>query len=381
MAIFKQSLAFARQTGHLKNRKIKAALDTSNILGRGAVKDTYNLLADGIVKLVRVLADLAGRSPEQWAKANDLARYFATTSLKGTTEIDWADAKARRKFLGRIVADADRLLEVARQALSEHPPESAEHKKLTEAAELLGQLLLQDVERPAKRGSPDSVGIPSRDDPSRDCGDRSKPEGPAIKEGVSRDRVISVHDPEMRHGRKSAAKRCDGHKAVIAVDTESQLITAVAVLPGNAPDNEQAMDLVKQSEENAQVEVAESIGDCAYGDGATRQEFAEAGRKLIAKVPDRPNGAQIPKEDFQIDLENKTCRCPAGQECRTLTLIAVGKDRDGKSQGRLGLEFDPGVCAACSLRPSCVKAAAGKGRTVSLHPHTQDGFPSGFLDS
>ena len=45
------------------------ALDTTYILGRGAVKDTYNLLADGIVKLLRVLAAVAnhrrgmGRSP------------------------------------------------------------------------------------------------------------------------------------------------------------------------------------------------------------------------------------------------------------------------------------------------------------------------------
>jgi hypothetical protein len=342
MTIFKQSLTFARQSGHLKNRKLKAALDTSNILGRSAVKDTYNLLSDGIVKLVRVLAELAGRRPEQWAKANDLAGYFATTSLKGGAEIDWADAKARGKFLGRIVADADRLLALARQALSGYTTESPEHEKLMEAAELLGQLLLQDVER--------------------------KPEGPALKEGVSRDRVISVHDPEMRHGRKSAAKRFDGHKAAIAVDTESQLITAVAVLAGNAPDNEQALDLVEQSEKNAEVEVEETIGDCAYGDGATRQRFADAGRKLVAKVPDRPNGAQIPKEDFRIDLQNKTCTCPAGQECRTLTLVAVGKDGDGKSQGRMGFEFDPTVCAACSLRAGCVKAGPGKGRTVSLHP-------------
>src|SRR3972149_4682413 len=50
-AVFKKSLPFARQTGYLKQRKIKVVLDTSNILGRGAVKDTYNLLADGIVKL------------------------------------------------------------------------------------------------------------------------------------------------------------------------------------------------------------------------------------------------------------------------------------------------------------------------------------------
>ncbi len=342
MAVFKQSLAFARQTGHLKNRKIKAALDTSNILGRGAVKDTYNLLADGIVKLVRVLADLAGRSPEQWAKANDLARYFATTSLKGTAEIDWADAKARRKFLGHIVADADRLLEVVRQALGEHSPESAEHKKLTEAAELLGQLLLQDVDR--------------------------QPDGPAIKEGVSRDRVISVHDPEMRHGRKSAAKRFDGHKAAIAVDTESQLITAVAVLAGNAPDNEKALELVEQTEENAQVEVEETIGDCAFGDGTTRQEFADAGRKLVARVPARPNGAQIPKEDFRIDLEKNTCTCPAGQECATLETIGGRKDRNGESREQKGFKFDPKVCAVCRLRSQCVLAGPGKGRTVSLHP-------------
>ena len=32
---------------------MKAAVDTTYILSRGAVKDTYNLLADGIVQLVR----------------------------------------------------------------------------------------------------------------------------------------------------------------------------------------------------------------------------------------------------------------------------------------------------------------------------------------
>jgi len=342
LTVFRKSLDFARQTGYLKNRKIKAALDTSNILGRGAVKDTYNLLADGIVKLVRVLADLGGCRSEEWAKANDLARYFATTSVKGSAEIDWADAKARRQFLGTIVADADRLLAMARQALAGRVAESPEHKRLAEAAQLLGQLLLQDVER--------------------------QPEGAALKEGVSRDRVISVHDPEMRHGRKSAAKRFDGHKAAIVVDPESQLITAGVVLAGNAPDHEQALALVEQSEKNAQAEVEETIGDCAYGDGATRQQFAEAGRPLVAKVAERPNGGRIPKEDFQIDLEKQTCTCPAGQECRTLGPIGGGKGPNGESQERRGFKFDAAVCSACPLREDCVKAAPGKGRTVSLHP-------------
>ena len=39
---------------------MKVAVDTNYILGRGAVRDTYNLLADGIVQVVRTLANLDG---------------------------------------------------------------------------------------------------------------------------------------------------------------------------------------------------------------------------------------------------------------------------------------------------------------------------------
>ena len=53
------------------------------------------------------------------------------------------------------------------------------------------------------------------------------------KDEVNRDRMKSVHDPEMRHGRKSSSRRFDGHKAAIVVDTDTRLITAVDVLPGN----------------------------------------------------------------------------------------------------------------------------------------------------
>jgi transposase len=88
--VFTKSLDFARQTGYLKHRKIKAVLDTTFILGAGAVKDTYNLLADGIVQLACVLARLAGQELVVWATANGLARYVAP-SIKGTAEINWDD--------------------------------------------------------------------------------------------------------------------------------------------------------------------------------------------------------------------------------------------------------------------------------------------------
>ena len=100
--------------------------------------------------------------------------------------------------------------------------------------------------------------------------------------------------------------------------TDSQLITAVDVLPGNAPDNLGALELVEQSEANTGVPVAEVLGDAAYGDGGTRQAFADAGRTLIARVPGRPNRTHFPKEDFRIDLEAGTCTCPAGQVARII---------------------------------------------------------------
>jgi transposase len=338
--VFQRSLDFARQTGYLRSRKIKVALDTSNILGKGAVKDTYNLLADGIVKLVRALAAGAGEAPQAWAREQGLSRYFGS-SVKGEANIDWDDEAARRAFLDEVVSDADCLLELARRAL-ESSADDTGRESLRDAAELLAQLLLQDIDR------------------QRD--------GPAIKEGVSRDRMVSVHDPEMRHGHKSKSKRFDGHKLALAVDTESQLITAAAVLPGNAPDNERALGLVEESEENAQVEVEETIADCAYGDGLTRQEFANAGRKLIARVPKRPNQRHFPKEDFVIDLEAMTCQCPAGQITRKLVRRGRRMDRRGEVTDLYAFQFQAAVCGSCPLRASCVKGKSGKGRSVALHP-------------
>ena len=136
-SVFQKSLKFARQSRYLKGRKISAVPDTSNILGRGAVKDTYDLLSDGIVLLVRVLAVLQASGPEEWARAHEQSRYFGPTSTKREAEIDWEDPKSRHRFLTSIVADTDRLLENARQALTNYAPDSIEYKCLTEAAELL----------------------------------------------------------------------------------------------------------------------------------------------------------------------------------------------------------------------------------------------------
>ena len=106
-AVFESSLRLARESGYLKKRGMRVALDTTNILGRGAVRDTYNLLADGIVKLLRALAAVEEVPVRQWAEAHGYERYLGS-SVKGESAIDWSNKKARAGFLATIVADADR---------------------------------------------------------------------------------------------------------------------------------------------------------------------------------------------------------------------------------------------------------------------------------
>ena len=348
--VFQSSLRLARQSGYLKKRGMRVALDTTYILGRGAVKDTYNLLADGIVKLLRVLAAVANIAVGEWAEAQGYERYFGS-SIKGEATIDWSDRKAQRKLLGEIVADADRLLEMARQAWVELPEDSVQRQSIVAGAELLGQLLLQDVERKSDDGDADAA-----DD------------GVSLRDGVSKDRMLSVHDPELRHGHKSSRRRFNGHKAAIVVDTDSQLITAVDVLSGNAPDNLGALELVEASEASTGSVVEEAMGDAAYGDGGTRQTFADAGRRLVAKAPGRPNRKHFPKNDFQLDLAAGSCTCPAGQVTHTIVPAGKRTDRTGRTYRLQAFQFDGAECRACPLRSQCIAAQGRKGRRVQIHP-------------
>ena len=224
------------------------------------------------------------------------------------------------------MSDGDRLLELSRRAQGLLEEDSSMRQRIAPASELLGQLLLQDVERTE--------------------------DGVCLKEGVSRDRMVSVHDPEMRHA----------HKASVAVDTDSQVITAVDVLPGNASDNVGALELVERSEESTISVVEETIGDVAYGDGGTRQSFADAGRTLIAKLPRRPDSKRFPKEDFEIDLESGTCTCPAGHTTRKLYRMGTRTDRIGCTHQLRAFWFDAAVCGGCPLRERCVGSARGNGR-------------------
>jgi len=334
--VFETSIQEGRRTGLLKGGALRAAVDTKPILCRGAVQDTYNLLGTGIQLLARALAEAAGHGLAAWLAAQGLERYTAP-SVKGSGEIDWADALQRQQFLGEIVGDARRLLGIAGATLATLGEEEAQ--RVRQATELLARLLLQDVEEKA-----DESGTPTA----------------KIKEGTAPGRSPSASDPEARHGRKSASKKFVGYKSEILVDVESQLIVATEVLGADEGDATEVLEVVQQGETNTGQAIEETLGDCAYGSGETRQAFADEERTLTARVPaEGHNRGMYPKSRFELDVLNTTVTCPAGETTREYR-----EEQDG------GKVFTFGVaCASCPLRGECTTAAGG--RTVRMHPQEE----------
>lgn len=340
--IFRAGLERGKALGYLRSRKARAVLDTTHVLGRGAVEDTYNLLAEGIRVLSRALAKAAGERWEEWLGRHELGRY-AASSIKGAAAVDWDNPAAREAFLRGLVADGERLLEMARQVRRQLVRDSKADRRVAAAAQLLTALLWQDVKRTA--------------------------EGCEIARGTAPDRIPSVHDPAQRHGHKSHGKGFTGHKAAIAVEPASKLITAIQVVAGNAGDGECAPGLVEQVEENTGQTVEQVIGDTAFGSVATRQALGE--REVIAPTAKggrpRPGSSQITKSDFTIDIEAGTVRCPLGHLTSTWTWVTVdgGKGKPRRQARRFA--FPKELCRACPRYGDCVHDGRRRGRFVTLH--------------
>ena len=322
--IFKRSLTEARKSKLLTGTVIRAALDTKPILGRGATEDTYNLLATGMLGLARAIAASQKQRLPAFLARHDLQSLNAP-SIKGTADIDWSDEAAREAFLSTLVAGARKLISLADGSVPQ----------VKEAGELLEKLMLQDI---VEHQHPDG------------------PPAAAIKRGTAKGRIPSATDPDQRHGRKSATKRFNGAKASVAVDVESGLVLAVEILCGDSGDATGALELVQEAKANTDCEIAQVLADCAYGGGATREEFDEATIELIAKVPASPSGGQFPKSRFTIELpvegslEMAKVTCPGGAVADLVTAHADGG----------ATHYFDNHCGECTLRPLCTTSQIGR---------------------
>lgn len=316
-ALFRKTVRKAVEA-KLFPRKVLALIDSSPVLGAGAVVDTYELLRRAIGQVVRSLGE------ESLSKAlrRTLKRYLKETK----PDIDWANPDARRAELRRMVDASRRLL-----AAVATRPEAAP------AACLLGAIVDQDVEIDPETGEP------------------------RIRQGVAPDRIVSVTDPEMRHGRKSRSGRFNGHKLHVIEEESTEIVLAVDVGAGNGSDGDHAAPLVEQARE-AGVQIAEVVGDMAYGDGDTRAEVEAAGATVLAKVPPAPNGRFFAKTGFTIDPDAPSATCPAG-----VTTTDARPTIDRKGRPTVYLVFDEEVCAVCPLRSRCVRGRGARRITLNFH--------------
>jgi Transposase domain (DUF772)/Transposase DDE domain len=250
-------------------KKVLAIADSTGVMGAAAVADTYELLRQAIAKLVTA----AGGAKALPSRLRKRARVY----VRGKAPIDWADAQARRGELDALVGTARELLVI-----------TAGDEGCAEVRELLERIIDQDIDEEPDDGA-----------------------GPAIRHGVAADRVVSMVDPEMRHGRKSQSSRVDGYKAHVLTDHDSEFVLAVAATPANAPDGPEAAALVRTAKDTG-VSVREILGDTAYGDGDTRAAVESAGAKVTAKTQPPATTGKFIKTNFVIDPDVPSATCPAG---------------------------------------------------------------------
>ena len=124
------------------------------------------------------------------------------------------------------------------------------------------------------------------------------------------DRVVSHSDPEMRHGRKSASRRFDGHKLDVIIDEASEMVLGVEVRAGNAGDGEGAAPLLSTVTGTEGIEVATLLADMAYSDGDVREAVEAQGTELVAKVPPDDQLGAVPQDRVQHRLGGRDGHLP-----------------------------------------------------------------------
>jgi hypothetical protein len=325
LGLFEASVGACRKAGLGKANKLEVAIDSTPVFGRGAVKDTYNLVSDAIRKVVEDACRLKGWDQETVVGQQGLGRYFGS-SFKGESELNWSEESERRALLAQLVADARVSLELARKGLLGYAKDAAKTRDLRESRALLARILAQDIEE-----APEDEG------------------GPRIRQGTAKDRIVSTHDPEMRHGHKSHSKGFDGYKASLVVDTEDGVILSTHVRQGNVADRDGAADLIESARRASKAKIERVLGDTAYGDMGTRAA-------IEAKAPPlQSRGGTFKRDRFRVNEARGEAHCPAGKRSRYRT-----RTKDGWNY-----IFSRNDCNHCALRAQCTTSRV-RARTITV---------------
>jgi hypothetical protein len=321
--IFRVTCQLARQVGLVGVRRV---LDSAPLEDAVATQDTVTMLRGAIRGLLRVCP------PELKTKVQAGLRREDDYTAPGKPACDWTDRAAREELVDALVRDAYR----AHYALRGERLDP----RTAEAAVLLATVTGQDIEE-------------TSDGRFR------------IFAGTAPDRVISTVDPQARHGHKTAAHGFDGYKAHVAVDPDSEIITAAEVSPATSGDATVAPtlldDLTPEEPGGGQAARAVVYGDAAYGTGANLTWLHQHGftPMITTQLPTAPGG-RFAQDQFRIDLQAQTVTCPAR------VTVAIRPARHGGG----GRAWFGAACSVCPLRDACTSSV--RGRVVAIHPQEAD---------
>ena len=190
----------ATRAGLVGRRRV---LDSTPLYDAVATMDTVTLVRSAIRGVLAVCdAELEGRLRAVLGRDDD----YRTA---GKPVCDYDDPQAREALIDALAEDALAIL-VALEGLTL----SAE---LGQSVTLMARLVGQDLDE----GEDGVFRIARR---------------------VAKDRIISTVDPDARHGHKTSARGFDGYKGRVAVDPDSESITATTVTAGNVGDAGAAAD-------------------------------------------------------------------------------------------------------------------------------------------
>jgi hypothetical protein len=325
--IFEVVLETAKRAGLVGRRRV---LDSTSLYDAVATMDTVTLIRSAIRGLLAASAtDLEGELRGLLARDDDYASA-------GKPVCDYEDRQAREELIDALAKDAQALLG------------ALDGRELPDGVKQAGVVLAAVVGQDLDEGVDGVFRIARR---------------------VAKDRIISTVDPDARHGHKTSARGFDGYKGHVALDPDSELITATTVTAGNVGDG-QAVDALLASElaepdasdppeDEAPAGPAVPLavyGDSAYGAGSVLDTLERADVEIVCKVqaPNAPGG-RYAKDAFQIDLTAGTVTCPAGQ---TAGLREV---KNGH------VAHFAGACRSCPLAERCTTSPDGRSIHVGLY--------------
>ncbi|MBU1879450.1 MAG: IS1182 family transposase [Chloroflexi bacterium] len=328
---FSRFIAVGREAGFIPDR-VTLLTDTTNVKGAGAVQDTYTLLRQGTRKLLKAAGlALPGQRQGLAPRTRDLVERYVDQDRKA--DIDWADPQQRLAHLQVLAADVDAALELA--------IEHSDNDEVRHLAWLLTKTL--------------RVG----DDLETDEQGQIQ-----IAQGTAPDRIISLTEPEMRHGRKSKAHRFDGFKVVVTTEQSSELLLDIADVTAAGSDGAHLLPTIQRTAAAADVVVERVIGDGAFGSGENRAacaDYPDQAVDLVAPVA-QPTDPAVHKAAFAIDLAVATATCPQGHT------VSGQPGPQQESQPTWLFTFPRATCAACPLFERCVRSKT-TGRTVRTGPY------------